>query len=64
MRNNDTQCVDVIHSQTLPKILHELQQLRSNIDAKQGEVNIYDRAIEEIESTYGHILFTPEFYSS
>jgi hypothetical protein len=45
-------------------MLHELNQLRANSDVKQSEINIYDKAIEEIESTYGHILFTPEFYNS
>lgn len=50
--------------QILPRMLQELSQLRSSADLKQSEVNKYDRAIEEIESTYGHILFTPEFYNS
>lgn len=56
-------CLRVMR-QVLPRMLHELSQLRASSDAKQSEINIYDKAIEEIESTYGHILFTPEFYNS
>ena len=36
--------------QVLPRMLHELNQLRASSDAKQSEINIYDKAIEEIES--------------
>jgi len=48
----------------LPKVLHELGKLRDSLDVKKREMNVYDRAIEEIESNYGHILYSPKFYSS
>jgi hypothetical protein len=48
----------------LPKLLERLRAMKSGIDAKQAEVNTFDRAIEEIETQYGHVLFTPAFYES
>ena len=46
----------------LPKLLEKLRTMKENIDSKQAEINIYDRAIEEIERQYGHVLFTSAFY--
>ena len=39
-------------------------QKRDIIEAKQSEIQIYDKAISEIESTFGHIIFTPALYTS
>ncbi len=47
----------------MPKVLFELNQLKESMEFKQKELKIYDRAIEEIETNYGHILFTPEFFA-
>jgi hypothetical protein len=49
-------------SQIIPKILHELMLMKEGIDAKQKEINIYDKAIAEIEASYEHILYSEEFY--
>ena len=48
--------------QTIPKVLHELVSMREGIAAKQQELLIYDKAIQEIEKAYGHIIFSEEFY--
>jgi len=48
----------------LPKLLEQLKGMKEDIDSKQEEVNTFDRAIEEIESQYGHILFTSAFFES
>lgn len=36
--------------------------MREGIEAKQQELIIYDKAIQEIEKSYGHIIFSEEFY--
>lgn len=48
--------------QTLPKLLHELRASKDRIDMKQKELNVYDKAIAEIESNYGHIIFSEQFF--
>ena len=50
--------------QTLPKLLHVLIQHRDNIYAQQREIDILDKAIEDIEHAYGHILYSPDFYGT
>jgi hypothetical protein len=37
--------------------------MREGISAKQREMNTYDKAINEIESTYGHIIFSEDFFA-
>lgn len=37
--------------------------MREGIEAKQREINTYDKAINEIESTYGHIIFSEDFFT-
>jgi hypothetical protein len=49
--------------QVLPKVLHQLNQVKDSMEDKNRELKIYDNAIAEIELNYGHILFTPEFYA-
>lgn len=49
--------------QILPRIVHELMAKRDKIEAKQHEIKIYDRAISEIETNYGHIILSPAFYA-
>jgi hypothetical protein len=49
---------------TLPKLLHVLIQHRDNIAAQNREMMILDKAIAEIEDTYGHILYSPDFYDN
>lgn len=36
--------------------------MKEGIDAKQKEINVYDKAINEIEAAYEHILYSEEFY--
>ncbi len=36
--------------------------MKEGIDAKQKEINIYDKAIAEIEASYEHILYSQDFY--
>ena len=48
--------------QVIPKVLHELLGMREGIEAKQQELLVYDRAIQEIEKSYGHIIFSEEFF--
>ena len=36
--------------------------MKEGIDAKQKEINIYDKAITEIETNYEHILYSEDFY--
>jgi hypothetical protein len=36
---------------------------RDKIDAMQHETKVYDSAISEIEQKYGHVIFSPAFYS-
>ena len=36
--------------------------MREGIEAKQQEMTIYDRAIQEIEKSYGHIIFSEDFF--
>jgi hypothetical protein len=50
--------------QILPKLLEQLKDMKEGIDEKQREVNTFDRAIEEIERQYGHVLFTSAFYAN
>ena len=50
--------------QILPKVLYELNQMRESLDGKEKELAVLDKAIDEIESTYGHMLFSAEFYSN
>ncbi len=38
--------------------------IRDDIETKQKEISIYDKAITEIEATYGDIIFSPNFYVS
>ena len=47
---------------TIPKVLHELSIIRDNINDKNHEIKIYDKAISEIESNYGHVIFTSEIF--
>ena len=49
--------------QVLPKILEKLKDMKEGINTKQAEMGVLDRAIEEIERQYGHVLFTSAFYS-
>jgi hypothetical protein len=35
---------------------------RERITANEKELKIYDKAIAEIESTFGHIIYSPDFY--
>ena len=47
----------------------EIQEYRnssrkSSAEAKEKELRVFDRAIEDIEKNYGHILFSPEFFVS
>mmetsp|Transcript_7258 Transcript_7258/g.10796 ORF Transcript_7258/g.10796 Transcript_7258/m.10796 type:complete len:101 (+) Transcript_7258:90-392(+) len=46
----------------IPKILYELTMMKEGIDSKQREINIYDKAILEIEEKYGHIIFSEDFF--
>lgn len=50
--------------QALPKLLHELIQLRDSIYTKQRDMDIYDKAILEIETKYGHIIYSPDFFDN
>jgi hypothetical protein len=36
--------------------------VREGIEAKQQELTIYDKAIQEIEKSYGHIIFSEDFF--
>ena len=49
--------------QVLPKVLFELNQMRESLEHKERELAVLDKAIDEIESTYGHMLFSAEFYA-
>ena len=49
--------------QVLPKMLEKLKDMKEGINEKQAEMGVLDRAIEEIERQYGHVLFTSAFYS-
>mmetsp|Transcript_4598 Transcript_4598/g.7788 ORF Transcript_4598/g.7788 Transcript_4598/m.7788 type:complete len:93 (-) Transcript_4598:215-493(-) len=46
----------------IPKVLHELLSMREGIEAKQQELTVYDKAIQEIEKSYGHIIFSQDFF--
>jgi hypothetical protein len=35
---------------------------KERIDAQQKEIAVYDKAINEIETNYGHIIFSEDFY--
>ena len=37
--------------------------MREGIEARQREINTYDKAIGEIESTYGHIIYSEDFFA-
>ena len=47
----------------LPKVVFELNQMRESLDNKERELAVLDKAISEIESQYGHILLSPEYFS-
>lgn len=47
----------------LPKVLYELSQMRESLENKERELTILDKAIGEIESQYGTMLFSAEFYA-
>lgn len=49
--------------QVLPKVIHELMTKRNRIESMHHEVKIYDKAICEVESNYGHVIFSPAFYA-
>jgi len=34
------------------------------LEHKERELAVIDKAIEEIESTYGHMIFSAEFYAN
>lgn len=36
--------------------------MREGIEAKQQEMTLYDKAIQEIEKSYGHIIFSEDFF--
>ena len=38
--------------------------MKEGIDAKQAEVDTFDRAIMEIEKQYGSTIFTSRFFTS
>jgi hypothetical protein len=38
--------------------------MKEGVDSKQREINVYDKAIGEIEARYGHILYSEEFYAT
>lgn len=46
----------------LPKVMYELQQARESLDFKYKELQTYDNAINEIESIYGHVIFSAEIF--
>ena len=48
----------------IPKVLEELKNMKEGIDAKQAEVDTFDRAIMEIEKQYGSTIFTSRFFTS
>ena len=48
----------------LPVVMHELRAMKESIDVKYRDLRTYDNAIAEIESTYGHILYSPDIFSS
>ena len=50
-------------SQILPRVIHELMAKRDRIDEMLHEIKMYDRAIGEIETNYGHIILSPVFYT-
>jgi chromosome segregation ATPase len=65
----DTDVTSLLHekdsiAEILPKILFQLREKRENIESKESEMQILDRAIEEIETNFSHVLFTPKFYVS
>ena len=37
-------------------------EMREGIESKQQEMSVYDKAIQEIEKSYGHIIFSEEFF--
>ena len=47
----------------LPKILHELAETRDQIQQKHCELQVFDKAIAEIEANYGHIIFSPDIFN-
>ncbi len=36
--------------------------MKEGIDTKQKEINVYDKAIAEIETSYENILYSENFY--
>jgi hypothetical protein len=49
--------------QTIPKLLSAISARNEGIEAKFRDIVIYDRALDEIESAYGHILYTSRFFA-
>ena len=63
----ESEIVSMMHEKesiikTLPKILEKLKVMKESIDSKQVEVDMFDRAINEIERKYENVLFTSAFY--
>ena len=48
--------------ETIPKILNSLVSQKDKLEETLREFRIYERAIDEIEQTYGHILYSPKYY--
>ena len=36
--------------------------MKEGINAKQKEINVYEKVIAEIEASYEHILYSEDFY--
>ena len=49
--------------QILPRIIRDLMMKRDKIEEMQQEIRVYDKAIDEIETNYGHIILSPAFYA-
>lgn len=47
--------------ETIPKILNNYQDQKDQIHDSIREYHIYDHAIKEIESAYGHIIYNPKY---
>jgi uncharacterized protein YoxC len=46
----------------LPKVLHELSQIREDVEHKTKEMQLYDSAIAEIEKTSGHVIYSASMF--
>ncbi len=49
--------------QIIPKVIAALIEKRDRIEGIQNEIKLYDKAISDIETNYGHIIFSPAFYT-